>query len=110
MVCQEDKTGAISCHAPEKVVTFTVEEINDGNLIIDEFMDMSCKRQPVLDYCPLSLEQAILDYDKFIFASMVLGHTTEKVQMQSVQNLSEKVTSFLEGLEGAERRMYLNRW
>ena len=92
MVCQEDKTGAINCSAPEIDVTFKVEEINDGDLIIDEFMDMSCNipfQMPVMNRCPLSLEQAILDYDKFIFASMVLGHTTEKIEsLQSIPNLA----------------------
>ena len=92
MVCKEDKTGAITCSAPEIDVTFRVEEINDGDLIIDEFMEMSCNipfHMPVMDHCPLSLEKAILEYDKFIFASMVLGYTTEKIEsFQSIPNLS----------------------
>ena len=42
MVCSENKSGSISCATSDQEVTFKVEEINDGDEIIDEFMDVSC--------------------------------------------------------------------
>jgi hypothetical protein len=69
-----------------------VEEINDGEHIFDGYMDQICSipTGPMEDHeCLNSLEQALQDYDRFIFAGIAIDYNHHAL----------KVNDFLPGFD-----------